>query len=203
MWVRNSGCTSDYRGPLAKEGLTLMTNFLFIWLLAFTALNPAQGGTGQQSSAATLRLGISPVKRIFSEGEDVVLIFTICNNSDDPAFVSRNPYGEFIDLAIKDPEGEDIARQEKGPIDSKYYHPEDFTVLKKGECAPSRATISMKNGRGFKIEKHGRYRVVGEYSLGPPEYFAPLAANAKVPAGSFKAEPTTFCLVTCTTAKSQ
>lgn len=180
----------------------LMTNFLFFWLSVLTGLNQAQGGMRQQSSIATLRLRISPVKRIFSEGEDIVLTFTICDDSDDPAFVSRNPYEEFIDLAIEGPEGEEIARHEKGLIESKYYHAKDFTVLKKGKCTPSRATISMKNGRGFMIEKHGPYSVVGEYSLGPPEYFAPLAANAKVPTGSFKSKPTTFCLVTCTTKKS-
>jgi hypothetical protein len=179
-----------------------MINFLLFILSVLMVLSPQQEVGGQQSSGAPLRFEISPVKRIFSKGEDVVFVFAICNNSEDPAFVSQKPYDEFIDLEIKGPEGEEINRRGKRQIDSKSYHPEDFTVLKKGECARSKANISLRNGRGFEIKKPGRYSVVGEYSMEPPEYFAPLAGTAKVPTGSFKAKPVIFCVAVCTRPNS-
>ncbi len=180
-----------------------MARFLFLFLSALTFLGPHQRVAGQQSSAAPLRFGISPVKRTFSKGEDVVLVFVICNNSEDPAFVSRKPYDEFVDLDIKGPEGEEINRRAKPYIDSKSYHREDFIVLKKGECARSRASISLKNGLGFEIKKSGPYSLAGEYSMGPPEYFAPLAGTVEVPKGTFKAKTATFCVATCTAHKTQ
>jgi|SRR5215472_1090668 len=180
-----------------------MTKLLLFSLSVSMVLSPLRKVSGQESSQATLRLGVSPVKRIFSKGENVVLIFAICNNSDDPVFVSRNAYDEFIDLDVKGPKGEQIDRRGKKYIDSKNYHAEDFTILKKGECARSRATISLKNGLGFEIKKTGHYSVVAEYSLGPPDYFAPLAGIAKVPTGSFRAKPASFCIGACTGSKTQ
>jgi hypothetical protein len=175
-----------------------MTNFLLFTLSVLTALSPQQDVAGQELSRATLRFEISPVKQIFSKGEDVILVFAICNNSEDPALVSRNAYDEFIDLGIKGPEGEVVDRRGKRQIDSKSYHPDDFTVLKKGECTRSKASVSLKNGVGFEIKKPGRYSVVGEYSMGPEEYFAPIAGTAKVPTGSFRAKPAIFCVGVCT-----
>src|SRR5262249_24075907 len=80
---------------------------------------------------------------------------------------------------------------------SKSYSPSDFAVLRTGEEVKAKRIISLKNGQGYIFRKPGQYSVVAEYSLGPPEYFAPFAAKTKVPTGSFRSTKAAFCIEAC------
>ena len=146
-----------------------------------------------------LTFQVSPIKHTFSRRENIVLRFGLQNNSQYSVFVSRKMYGEFVDLRILGPTGEEVSWNGHGRIDNKAYSPQDFAVLKTGESVSAKAVVSLKDGVGFIFDKPGRYRIKAEYSLGPSDYFAPFARDAKVPEGGFRAKVATFCVETCGT----
>ena len=150
-----------------------------------------------QKAPPILTFQVSPLKTTFSLGEDVVLRFSLHNNSKDAVFVSREMYDEFVDLTILGPGGNEVSRKGKRKIDSKTYSPQDVAVLKGGESIRAKAVVSLKDGLGFIIDKPGRYRLKAEYSLGPPAYFAPFAGATSVPDGTFRSKTFTFCVETC------
>ena len=168
-----------------------------VLLLAFTARATGQAPTTESVERRALIFRALPAKHLFARGEDVVLVLSIRNESAGPVFVSRLLQDEFVDFKVSGPDEKEVAWQGKGRIDSKSYSPSGFTVLKHGEKVSARRTISLKNGQGFLIGKSGQYSVTAEYSLEPPEYFAPIAGNVKIPNGSFSSVKTTFCVGTC------
>lgn len=111
--------------------------------------------------------------------------------------MSRLIREEFVDFNISGPDGKEVPWRGKGRIDSKSYSPSNFIVLKTGEQIRTRRTISLKNGQGYVFHSASQYSVTAEYSLGPPEYFAPFAGDAKVPAGTFGSVRATFCIEIC------
>ena len=127
----------------------------------------------------------------------MVFSVSIRNQSAGPIFVSRLLDEEFVDFNVSGPDGKEVPWRGKGRIDSRSYSPSDFTVLKGGDQIKARRTISLKNGQGYVFHGTGQYSVRAEYSLGPPEYFAPFAGDAKVPAGTFGSVKATFCIETC------
>jgi len=152
-----------------------------------------------QNTPPILTFQVSPIKHIFSRQEEITVRFNLRNDSPYAVFVSRKMYGEFVDITILGPTGEEARWSGNGRIDNKAYSPQDFAVLKTGESVSAKAVVSLKDGVGFIIEKRGRYRIKAEYSLGPPAYFAPFARDAKVPEGGFRAKVATFCVETCGT----
>jgi hypothetical protein len=165
------------------------------------------GDAGDQASqkpivkGAVLTFRALPLRRIFKPGENIIYILSIRNYSADPIFVSRLASDEFVDFKVYGPDGKEVRWQGKGRIDRKSYAPSDFAVLKSGEKISARRTISLKNGQGFIIDKFGRYSVMAEYSLEPPEYFSPLAGSTRIPHGSFGSVKTAFCLKTCSNSQ--
>jgi hypothetical protein len=134
---------------------------------------------------------------LFKLGEDVVMVLSIQNNSPDPIFVSSLRTNDFVDIRVIGPNGKEAPWRGTGKIDSRSYSAPDFTVLTTGKRVRASRTISFKDGSGFLFETPGPYSVTAEYSLGPPEYFAPLAGTAKIPRGSFSSAPSTLCIETC------
>ena len=150
---------------------------------------------GAGSQALTFRA--VPVKQLFKQGEDVVLALSLQNNLAGPVFVNRLKGNEFVDIGLVGPDGKEVPWRSSGRIDSKSYSASDFAVLRAGGRVRASRTISFKDGSGFIFERRGHYSVSAEYSLAPPEYFAPLAGKAKIPTGSFSSSASTFCIETC------
>jgi len=145
-----------------------------------------------------LKVRLVPLKHIFRSGQPIVVNLSIRNETNKPLFVSRLAGKDFIDIHLSGPgENKEVRWVGKGKIDSKAYSPSEFTVLKAGEETTASRTISTKAGEGFVIEKQGKYFIRATYSLGPSEYFAPMAGDAKIPQGCFESAPTTFCLDSC------
>jgi len=138
-----------------------------------------------------------PKKHVFKQKEDIVLFFSIQNNSADDVFVSRLAGDEFVDIKLRGPDGKEVSWQGTGKIDSRNYSASEFAVLKKNESIRAFRIISVKDGRGFLFQENGQYSLVAEYLLAPSDYFAPLAGNAKIPPESLKSSPATFCIETC------
>ncbi|MGC2355603.1 MAG: hypothetical protein WA491_06035 [Candidatus Acidiferrum sp.] len=162
-------------------------------LLMFKMTAPAN----QKVQPSTLTFVATPQKHIFRRGEDVVLALSIISNSTEPVFVSRLTNEDFVDIELVGPDGKEVSWQGSGKIHSKQYSPSDFTVLKHGERISAKRTISLKDGQGYVIKAPGRYSVKAQYSLEPPEYFAPLAGSARVPAGGFASPASSFCVESC------
>jgi hypothetical protein len=150
---------------------------------------------GRERQALTFRA--VPARHLFKHGEDVVLILSIQNNSPDPVFVSSLRAKDFVDIRVIGPDGREAPWRGTGKIDSRSYSASDFTVLTSGKRVRAFRTISFKDGSGFLFERPGTYSVSARYSLGPPEYFAPLAGTARIPRGSFSSPPSALCVETC------
>jgi hypothetical protein len=169
-------------------------------LLLFVSLALACTAAGQAPARpmpSTLVFDARPTRQLFARGETVVLVLSIRNQSAGPVFVSRLTDDEFVDFRISGPARKEVPWRGKGRIDSKEYSPSDFAVLKSGEKISAKRIISLKDGEGFVFNKPGQYSVTAEYSLGPPEYFAPLAGETKIPTGSFRSMKVTFCIEVC------
>lgn len=104
---------------------------------------------------------------------------------------------EFVDFKVFGPDGKEVPWRGKSRIASKEYSPSDFAVLEGYQEISAKRVISLKDGAGFVFDKPGQYSVTAEYSLEPPEYFAPFAGKTKVPAGSFRSEKAAFCVEAC------
>jgi hypothetical protein len=171
--------------------------FLLLLFLSVTVRTTGQAPVGEPVKRPALVFRAHPTKHLFAEHEDVVFSLSIRNESARPVFVSRLVHDEFVDFKISGPHGKEVAWRGKRRIDSKSYSPPDFAVLRTGEKVSAKRTISMKDGQGFVFSKPGQYSVTAEYSLGPPEYFAPFAGEAKIPAGSFRSVSAMFCVELC------
>ena len=137
-----------------------------------------------------------PETQLYAQGEPVVLVLSIYTRSAEPILVSRLMGDEFVDLNVIGPDGKQVPWRGKGRIASREYSPADFAVLGTYKEISAKRIISLKDGAGFVFDKPGQYSVTAEYSLGPPEYFAPFAGKAKIPTGSFHYN-TTFCIEAC------
>jgi hypothetical protein len=168
-----------------------------IQLLFFAGVSFGQTPTRELAKRPALEFQARPAKPAFARGEAVIFILSIRNESARPVFVSRLRNDEFVDFKVYGPNGKETEWRGNGRIDSKSYSSSDFVVLKAGETVRARRTLSLKDGLGFVIAKPGRYSVAAEYSLEPPEYFAPLAGNAAIPTGTFASHKATFCMATC------
>ena len=173
-------------------------------LFLLTSLVLANGMRGQALAApetpCTLCFSALPEKQLFVQGEPVILVMSIYNWSAKPAapvFVSSLKGDEFVDLKVIGPDGKEVPWQGKGRISSREYSPADFSVLATYQQISAKRVISFKDGAGFIFDKPGEYFVTSEYSLGPPEHFAPFAGEAKIPTGTFRSTKAGFCIEAC------
>ena len=171
--------------------------FLALSFLTFTGRTIGQTSTSEPVKRPALAFQVRPTKQVFARGEDVVFTLVIRNESAEPVFVSRLTHDEFVDFRISGPGGKEVSWRGRRRIDSKRYSPADFAVLRSGGKISAKRTISVKKGQGFVFSKAGLYSITAEYSLEPPEYFAPFAGSAKIPQGSFRSVKAAFCLESC------
>jgi hypothetical protein len=138
-----------------------------------------------------------PSRQLLARGEAVILVLYLRNRSEGLIFVSRLKGNEFVDVSVIGPDGKEVPWRGKGRIDSKGYSPSDFTVLERYQEISAKRIISLKDGAGFVFDKPGQYSVTAEYSLEPPEYFAPFAGGTKLPTGSLRSTKAAFCIEAC------
>ena len=111
--------------------------------------------------------------------------------------MSRLKGYRFVDFSVIGPDGKEVPWRGKGRVASKEYSPSDFAVLERYQEISAKRIISLKEGAGFVFDKPGQYSVTAEYSLEPPEYFAPFAGGTKIPTGSFRSDKAAFCIEAC------
>jgi hypothetical protein len=138
-----------------------------------------------------------PSRQLLARGEAVVLVLYLRNRSEGQVFGSRLAGDEFVDFSVIGPDGKEVPWRGKGRIESKGYSPADFAVLERYQEISAKRIISLKDGAGFVFEKPGQYSVTAEYSLEPPEYFAPFAGETKIPTGTFRSTKAAFCIEAC------
>ena len=138
----------------------------------------------------------NPQTQLFKQGERVILVLSIYNSSAEPIFVSRLSDDEFVDFKIIGPDGKEVPWRGKGRIASREYSASDFAVLDGWHEISAKRTISLNHGAGFLFDKPGQYSVTAEYSLEPPESFAPFAGETKIPTGSSRYNAA-FCIEAC------
>ena len=172
----------------------------FLFLLSYSSVL-ACGVQGQapaiSAPSPVLVFEALPSKQLLALGEPVVLVLYLRNESEEPIFVSLLKNHEFVDFNIVGPDGKEVPWQGKGRINSKGYSPSDFTVLERYQEVSAKRTISVKDGTGFVFDKPGQYSVTAEYSLAPPEYFAPFAGQKEIPKGSLSSSKAAFCIEVC------
>ena len=123
-----------------------------------------------------------------------MVVLSLYNESEGPLFVSRLTNVEF---RVTGPDGKEVAWKGNDQVDSKSYSPSDFAVLQKYHELSVKQIISLKDGGGFVFDKLGQYSFTVKYSLEPPESFAQLAGNVKIPVGSFRSTKASFCIEAC------
>jgi hypothetical protein len=142
--------------------------------------------------SAALRFTANPIKPKFKMGEPVIFEFKLKNVSKGRVLVARSIYPGFATLHLTGPDGNEVQWQGNQKILSESYSPDAFAVLRSGESGRSRRAISLEKGQGYIITAPGSYVAWAEYSLGPPEYFSPVAKGSLVPQGSFRSPATKF-----------
>ena len=170
-------------------------------LFLLSSLVLANGTRGQAPATPVTEPALffwaRPQTQLFAQGEPVILVLSIYTRSAEPIFVSRLTDNEFVDLNVIGPDGKEVPWRGKGRIVSREYSPTDFAVLETYQEISAKRIISLKDGAGFVFDKPGQYSVTAEYSLGPPEYFAPFAGKTKIPTGTFRSTKAAFCIEAC------
>ena len=136
-------------------------------------------------------------KQFFSLGEPVVIVLQLYSRSEQPILVGRLWGDEFVSFKLIGPDGNQVPWQGEARARSKGYSPSDFTALGQYKEIDVNRTISLKDGAGFPFVKPGQYSLTAEFSMGPPENFAPFAGQAKPPMGSFHSTKLAFCVEAC------
>jgi len=173
-----------------------------IFLLSFLALaSDTRGQTpGTTEIPYALFFSARPERQLYAHGEPVVLELSIYNWASEPTepiFVSRLDGDKFVELSVIGPDGKELQWQGKRRIVSRDYSPSDFVALGTYDKISAKRIISLQDGAGFVFDKPGEYFVTGEYSLGPPEYFAAFAGGTKIPTGTFRSTKAGFCIEAC------
>ncbi len=170
--------------------------FLFSYSLA-----SVQGVWGQApvtlAKTAELYFYTVPSKQLFSLGESVVIVLQLYSRSEQPILVSRLQGNEFVSFKIIGPDGNEVPWQGETRAGTKGYSPSDFTVLGQYKQISANRIISLKDGAGFAFDKPGQYSLTAEFSMGPPENFAPFAGQAKSAMGTFYSTRLAFCIEAC------
>jgi hypothetical protein len=140
---------------------------------------------------------INHSKQFFPLGEPIVIVLQLYSRSEQPILVSRLWSDEFVTFKLIGPDGNELSWLGEARVASKGYSPSDFTVLGQYKEISANRTISLKDGTGFVFDKAGQYTLTAEFSMGPPEIFAPFAGQAKPAMGSFQSTKLAFCIEAC------
>jgi hypothetical protein len=171
-----------------------------VFLLSSTLVS-SQDTWGQAAVAPTttpeLYFWTDHSKQLFSLDEPVVIVLQLYCRSEQPILVSRLWGDEFVSFKLIGPDGNEAPWQGEARAGSKGYSPSDFTVLGQYKEIDANRTISLRDGAGFAFDKPGQYSLTAEFSMGPPENFAPFAGQAKPPMGSFHSTKLEFCIEAC------
>jgi len=135
-------------------------------------------------------------KQLFSLGEPVVIVIQLYSRSEQPILLSRLWGDEFVSFKLIGPDGNEVPWVGDARAGSKGYSSFDFTVLGQYKEINANRTISLKNGAGFAFDKPGQYSLIAEFSMGPPENFAPFEGQAKTPSGFYHSK-VEFCIEAC------
>jgi hypothetical protein len=161
----------------------------------------SQGTWGQApaTSATTpeLYFWASPSKQLFSLGETVVIVLRFYSRNEQPILVSRLQGDEFVSFKLVGPDGNEILWHGEARVGAKGDFPSDFIVLGQYKEISANRIISLKDGAGFVFDKPGQYSLTAEFSMEPPENFAPFTGQAKTPTGSFHSTKVAFCIEAC------
>lgn len=171
---------------------------IFLWFFPLVLTSVAFGQNPETSATRpALFFNATPAKQILARGEAVVFALEIYNGSAEPIFVSRLKGNELVKFSVTGPDGKDVPWQGQGRTDHKAYSSSDFAVLQPYHLVNADRIISLNDGAGFVFDKTGQYSATAEYSQAPAQSFAPSAAGAKVPTGSFRSTKTAFCIEVC------
>lgn len=165
-----------------NHGHTTMNNTYRIMLSAMIIVTTFSAITQAQTTNAgkALVFNIKPIQSSFDTGSDIILEFSLTNESHFRVLATREAVlHDSIYLEIVDEHGKGISWQ--GRIVSRSYPSSLFIVLEPGHSVTFRAAISRSDGTGYEIRKPGTYRVRAEFSLSPKEYFAEMSNGAVVP----------------------
>jgi hypothetical protein len=171
-----------------------------VFLLSYSlACSPDTWGQAQEASATTpeLYFWTAHSKQHFSLGEPVVVVLQLYSRSEQPILVSRLWGDEFVTFKLIGPDGNEVPWQGEARAGSREYSSSDFTVLGQYKEIDANRTISLKEGAGFALHEPGQYSLTAEFSMGPPQNFAPFSAQAKPPMGSFHSTKLAFCIEAC------
>jgi hypothetical protein len=152
-------------------------------MLSVTIIITIFGAVAQPQTTKTgkiLAFNIKPIQSSFDTGSDIILEFSLKNESRFRVLATREAVlHDSIYLEIIDEHGKEISWQ--GRIVSRSYPSSLFIVLEPGDSTTFRAAISRSDGTGYDLRKPGIYRVGAEFSLSPKEYFAEMSNGAVVP----------------------
>jgi hypothetical protein len=182
-----------------QDGLFIRTVLLLLScfpVLSISARGQALAGPQAEPEVA---FWVVPAEQLLRLDEPVVLVISLYNSSERPLFVNNLQHDDFVDFKVIGPDGEEVPWQSKHPVTSSVHSPSDFMVLEKYHEVSVKKVISLKDGTGFVFDKPGQYSITAQYSLGPPETFASLAGNTKIPTGPLRSTKATFCIEVCIT----
>jgi hypothetical protein len=169
--------------------------------LLFSSLVLASGTRGQAPATPVTEPALffwaRPQTQLIAKGEPVILVLSLYTSSAEPIFVSRLTGDEFVDLTVIGPDGKEVPLRSNGRLVSREYAPADFAVLETYHEISAKRIISLRDGAGFIFDKLGQYSFTAEYSLGPPEYFAPFVGKTRIPTGTFQSTKAAFCIEAC------
>ena len=101
--------------------------------------------------------------------------------------------GDFVGITLTGPDGKEVPWS--GKMRSVEYSKDAFLMLNPRQQVSANHTISLFKGDGFLVTKAGRYTLIAEYFLGPPEHFSNIAPKESIPEGTFKAPKVHFTIV--------
>jgi len=156
-------------------------------------------GQAPSESATTpeLYFWAAPSKQLFSLGETVAIVLRLYSRWEQPILVSRLQDNEFVSFKVVGPDGNEVPWHGEARVDAKRHFPSDFTLLGQYKEISANRIISLKDGAGFVFDKPGQYSLTAEFSMGPPENFAPFTGQAKTPTGSLHSTKVAFCIEAC------
>lgn len=171
-----------------------------VFLFSSSLIN-SQDARGQApiESATTpeLYFWAAPSKQLFSLGETVAIVLRLYSRNEHPILVSRLHGDEFVSFKVIGPDGNEVPCQGGPQGGSKKHSASDFTLLGQYKEISANRIISLKDGAGLVFDKPGQYSLTAEFSMGPPENFAPFTSQAKTPSGSFHSTKVAFCIEAC------
>jgi hypothetical protein len=182
---------------MSKPSRLLLKIPVFV-LSTLQVLTSAAWGQAPAAPATTpeLYFYVRPSKQFFSRGETVTIAVELYSRSEQALLVSRRFGDDFMTFKAIGPDGNEVPWQSKAGAVPKKLAASDFNVLGQYKEISANRIISLKDGTGFAFDKPGQYLLIAEFSMGPPENFAPFESQARAPTGSFQSK-VGFCIEAC------